>query len=551
MAQLEIQNLTFSYPNTAPCLNGINLKIEKGEFVVLCGKSGSGKTTLLRHLKSVLTPHGKVQGCVLLDGTPLSQIPNREQAAKIGFVLQSPDDQIVTDKVWHELSFGLESLGCDPGQMRLRVAEMANFFGIQTWFHQDTTHLSGGQKQMLCLASVMVLQPEILVLDEPTAQLDPIAAAEFLSTIQRIHRELGTTILLTGHKLEEVYALADRVAVLDGGSLLCYDTPQAVAAQLYGQSHPLFSALPTPTRVFYPLQNSTVPPLTVNEGRAWLHTLFEAKAPRVTKLPDRCAPTDKNPALKIQNLWFRYEAGSADVLRELSLSLPKGCIYALVGGNGTGKSTLLKAICGIGKPYRGKIEIFGKPLGKWKPGELFHGGIALLPQEPKALFAKNTLQEELSEMTDDSSAIAQTAALCEITHLLDKHPWDLSGGEQQRCALAKVLLTQPKILLLDEPTKGMDSGFKAQFGAFLQQLKHRGVSILLVSHDTDFCGEWADWIGLFFDGQILSTQTPDKFFGSNRFYTTAASRMSRDIFLNAVTAEDVIALCRENQEGDL
>ena len=552
MEILAVRDLSFTYPLCSEAsLHRVNFSVEKGDFTVICGATGSGKSTMLRMLKRELTPMGEKSGQVLFKGTELDELDAATAACSIGYVMQRPEQQIVTDKVWHELSFGLESLGCEPAEMRLRVAEMANFFGIQTWFHQDTAHLSGGQKQLLCLASVMVLQPEILILDEPTAQLDPIAATEFLSTIQRIHRELGTTIILTGHRLEDVYALADRVAVLDGGKLFCCDTPQAVAAQLYAQNHPLFSALPTPTQVFYHQQGTGHTPLTVNEGKKWLHALLENKAPTVLRLPSRPAPASKNPVLEIKNIWFRYEIGSADVLQELSLSLPAGCVYALVGGNGTGKSTLLKAICGICKPYRGKIQILGKPLQKWKPANLFRDGITLLPQDPKALFVKDTLRDELLEMTDDLDAVSQIAALFQVSHLLDAHPRDLSGGEQQRCALAKVMLTQPKILLLDEPTKGMDSQFKAQFGTTLQTLKQQGVSVLLVSHDTDFCAQWADLVGLFFDGQILSTQTPDKFFGSNRFYTTAASRMSRDIFQNAVTTEDVIALCRKNQEGNL
>ena len=191
MAHIEIENLTFSYPSAGrPSLSDVSLTIRRGEYVVLCGKSGSGKTTLLRHLKTVLAPHGKRSGDIRINGVSLKDMSQRDQAAKVGFVMQNPDDQIVTDKVWHELAFGLESLGCDQKTMRARVAEMACYFGIQDWFHRDVANLSGGQKQLLNLASIMAMQPEILILDEPTSQLDPIAASDFLNTLRKINAEL-------------------------------------------------------------------------------------------------------------------------------------------------------------------------------------------------------------------------------------------------------------------------------------------------------------------------------------------------------------------------
>ena len=549
MAHFQIKDLSFFYPTAKgkKSLDSVSLSIEKGEYIVLCGKSGSGKTTLLRQLKSVLAPHGKKTGEVLFNGVPLEQVSQRDQSSKIGYVMQNPDDQIVTDKVWHELAFGLESLGCDQKTMRARVAEMACYFGIQDWFHRDVANLSGGQKQLLNLASIMAMQPEVLILDEPTSQLDPIAASDFLNTVRKINIELGTTVIITEHRLEDIFPYADRAIVMDGGKVIADDTPRNIGKLLHEQKNDMFAAMPTPVRVFYGAEGIGDCPLTVREGRNWLSKNYPE--PKVSALP--IEPLDEeieNPALSLKELWFRYEKDSPDVLRGVSAEVPKGSIYAIVGGNGAGKSTTLKAICGICRPYRGKVKVFGKPVEKYKSAELFGGCLAMLPQDPKSLFVKKTVREDLAEMTKDEKKIAEVAAVCEIGTLLDSHPYDLSGGEQQRSALAKVLLTQPKLLLLDEPTKGIDSFFKEKLADILCKLKGQGITIVMVSHDVEFCAKYADMVSMFFDGQMLTTDTPRRFFGNNSFYTTAANRMSRHVFSMAVTAEDVVALCKQNRE---
>lgn len=551
MEHFKIQNLTFSYPAAKgkKTLDGVSLQIKKGDYVVLCGKSGSGKTTLLRHFKTMLMPHGKREGEIFFNGTLLEQVTARDQASKIGYVMQNPDDQIVTDKVWHELAFGLESLGCEQKSMRARVAEMACYFGIQDWFHKDVAILSGGQEQLLNLASIMAMHPEVLILDEPTSQLDPIAASDFLNTVRKINMELGTTVIITEHRLEDIFPYADRAIVMDNGKVIADDVPQNICAALFEQEHPMFAAMPTPVRVFYHAGGSGESPLTVRDGRNWLNTEFETM-PKVTELPSEVLEDEvEHPVLSMKEVWFRYERNSVDILRGVNLEVPKGCLYGIVGGNGAGKSTTLKAICGICRPYRGNIRIFGKKSSKYKSAELFQNCMAMLPQEPKSLFVKKTVQEDLAEMTKDANMIQKVAELCQITELLESHPYDLSGGEQQRAALAKVLLTEPKILLLDEPTKGIDCFFKETFAGILKELQMQGVTIVMVSHDVEFCAKHADRISMFFDGQILTTDTPQRFFGSNSFYTTVANRMSRHVFTNAVTDENVVELYRLNKGG--
>ena len=547
MEQLEIRNLSFSYPDAVrKTIVDVSFSISKGEYVLLCGNSGCGKTTLLRHLKSVLTPTGSCRGEILYNGVPLEQVDGAKQASAIGYVMQNPDDQIVTDKVWHELAFGLENLGVSRETIGLRVAEMASFFGIQSWYHRDISQLSGGQKQLLNLASIMAMQPEILILDEPTAQLDPIAASDFLNTLKKINQELGITVLITEHRAEDIFPVADRVLVMEKGHLAANAGPREIGHSLFDARSPLFPMLPAPMRSFYQCGGTGTAPLTVREGRNWLTDVFGEKKPAVRTLPPLPELPKTEPALHIENVWLRYEKQSPDVLKGLTMTVPSGCLYTIVGGNGVGKSTTLRTICGASKPYRGKIQVFGKETKKYPRGELFRNCLSMLPQDPTNLFVKQNVREELEEMNPDKQAQIHAAELCEITHLLDAHPYDLSGGEQQRVALAKVLLTNPRLLLLDEPTKGLDCGFKARFARTLKRLTGEGMTIVMVSHDIEFCAEHADIAAMFFDGQIIASGRPREFFGSNSFYTTSSNRMSRCIFENAVTAEDVTALYKEN-----
>ncbi len=537
MEALEIHDLSFSYPEQeGRAIDDLSLRVSRGAFVVLCGPSGCGKSTLLRQLKTVMTPHGRRTGEIFFEGTPLDELDQRTQSAKIGFVQQSPENQIVTDQVWHELAFGLESLGYDTPTIRRRVAEMASFFGIQTWFYKNVTELSGGQKQLLNLASVMVMQPDILILDEPTSQLDPIAASDFLTTLGRINRELGTTVILTEHRLEEAFPLATAVVVMDRGRLLCTGTPGEVGAALRDVGHAMFLAMPTAMRVWAAVENHDACPVTVREGRDWLADF--ARAHTLDKLPaeQACAYTGGS-VIEAEGLWFRYEKALPDVVRGLDLRVKKGEFVALLGGNGTGKTTSLKLLAGLLMPWRGTIRTTGS--------------VGVLPQDPQALFVKKTVREDLLELVRGrgteqktrETGISGVVRLCRLEALLDRHPYDLSGGEQQRVALAKVLLLDPDILLMDEPTKGMDAEFKQSFAEILQVFLRRGVTILMVSHDIEFCARYAHRCALFFDGSIVTEASPRAFFSGNSFYTTSANRMARDFLPEAVTAEDVIAAC--------
>lgn len=562
MALFEIKDLNFSYPDAGvPAIQKINFSIEQGEFMVICGKSGCGKTTLLRHFKTVMTPYGKREGEILFEGQPLEEISVRKQSAEIGYVLQSPDNQIVTDKVWHELAFGVENLGYDQQTIRLRVAEMASFFGIQNWFSKNVEELSGGQKQLLNLASVMAMQPKVLVLDEPTSQLDPIAASEFLSTIRKINLDLGITVIIIEHRLEEVFPMADKVLVLEDGKQTFFDTPRMVGKEL--ADHDLFLAMPSPVQIYNKTGQEGVCPLTVCEGRNWLeeHYRGQEEIKEEVKYPEKKRKnlSKKEAVISVKEVWFRYEKEGKDIVRDLSLQVKKGELFCILGGNGTGKSTTLSLLSGIHRPYRGKIFLQGRDIRKIPEKELFHHFLGVLPQNPQSLFVGNTVEEDLWEMVNDLSPlkrkehkekIEQVVEDTEIGHLLHMHPYDLSGGEQQRAALAKVLLLEPEILLLDEPTKGLDGFYKSKLAGIFKRLQEKGITILMVSHDIEFCASYADTCAMFFDGAVVTACDSSEFFTGNSFYTTAANRMARHIFPDAVTVKDVIESCRRNRRQE-
>lgn len=554
MEILALKNISFAYPGGhSPAVAGVSLRINAGEFVVLCGESGCGKTTLLRLLKRELSPHGKRSGEVLYCGTPLSGLSDREAASKIGFVMQNPENQVVTDKVWHELAFGLESLGTPSPVIRRRVGEMASFFGIHEWFRRETASLSGGQKQLLNLASVLCMQPDVLLLDEPTSQLDPIAAADFIAALRKLNQDLGLTILLAEHRLEDVFPLADKAAVMERGRVILYDTPEQVARSLQclPGGHPMLQGLPSAARIYNGLNASGPCPLTVKEGRGFLSRRYKNE---ITALPPAPKPPAGETAVELKEAWFRYERDLPDILRGASVSVRRGECFAVLGGNGTGKTTLLRVVSGQQRAYRGQVMINGKKIKDYKGAELYRKNLVLLPQNPQDVFLKPTLEEDLEELRrpmgcsaeEWKKRVGETLTALGISHLLRRHPYDLSGGEQQKAALAKILMLEPSIILLDEPTKGLDPHARASFGKILRELAARGVTLLLVTHDVEFAAVYADRCSLFFDGELSAPASPSEFFAGNSFYTTAANRISRHMYENAVTCEDVIEICKRN-----
>ena len=566
---IEIRDFSFSYPESGKkTLKHINMAIQEGSLNVLCGKSGCGKSTLLRQLKSVLALHGESSGEILYNGIPLGEVDMRTQSQEIGYVLQNPENQIVTDKVWHELAFGLESLGYDTPTIRLRVAEMASYFGIHRWFYRNVSELSGGQKQLLNLASVMAMHPKVLILDEPTSQLDPIAASDFLETVKKINRDIGTTVILTEHRLQDVIPWADTVFVMDEGELTASGAPREIGEILKEKQHGMFLSMPVPMQIYAEVDNALPCPLTVREGRNWVTQLMEETGYPTEKISitneneneEKTQNDLQEKEIEVRDVWFRYERDGADVVQDLSLTVYNGEFFALVGGNGTGKSTTLSLISRVRAPYRGKILLHGKDIRRYSETELYRGYLGVLPQNPQSMFIKKTVREDLYAMIGGNrekksreydatmpkaEAIEGIVSLTKLEGLLDRHPYDLSGGEQQRLALAKVLLLRPRVLLLDEPTKGLDAEYKVQLGGILKKLQSHGITIFMISHDVEFVAEYADRVGLFFEGNVVTCKQAHAFFAGNNFYTTAANRMARHYFPEAVTAKEVAACLKE------
>lgn len=605
---VNIVDLEFSYPNASrPSVNGISLSLEKGSFTCICGPSGCGKTTLLRNLKPSITPHGMRRGEIKILGKSVESFEGRpgEEAQTIGYVLQNPENQIVTDKVWHELAFGLENLGLPTETIRLRIAEIASFFGIQSWFDKDVSELSGGQKQLLNLAAVMVMQPEILILDEPTSQLDPIAAVDFLDAVKKINNDIGTTVIITEHRLDNVVSMSDGLIVMDSGKILVNDEPYNAVFRLAEINHPMFLAMPNPAQAyrsalaFLKGEESLVGdvnhlkhmekresqigdanyinhanrvessigdveystqvkkdespigdvsriqkhrmPLNVREGRQWLDCVMNGIPVRYARMEKEKAYDTSKIKLSTTDLWFRYEKNGRDIIKGLTLKVYDGEILAIIGGNGTGKTTLLSVLAGMRRAYRGKYKINGNRT-------------ALLPQNPQSLFVCDTVKEELLEAFEGTSIekseqnirIQEIAEFLEINTLMDKHPYDISGGEQQRVALGKVLLLEPDLLLMDEPTKGLDNLLKMKFGELLKRLASNGRTLIFVSHDIEFCSRFANRCIMFFDGGISGEGTPRKLFSGNNFYTTAANRMARSYFVDGILPEDIGWLVAQN-----
>lgn len=576
----DIDKFSFAYPDgndesgrtyLPDALRDTELHVRQGEFVVILGRSGCGKTTLLRQMKPSVTPVGKKKGQIIFDGKDICSLDDRMAASQIGFVWQDVNAQLVTDKVWHELAFGLESLGYDNGYVRRRVAEMGSFFGLGDIFHRKVMELSGGQKQLVNLASVMAMSPKVLVLDEPTSQLDPIAANDFINSLVRINRELGTTIIMTEHRLEDVLPVCNRSVVMENGRIIYDGDVRGFAESVRTKriDRGLYLSMPASVQIYMGLEKNSGKqlPLTVPDAREWLVD-YDRKfrenggAPVVPEIQNRGADEgvngsenqadnvavdkgdkkrgavngqkdagcrEEHPVVcSLDEVSFRYERNTGDVLRQVSLDIYANEILMINGSNGCGKSTMLSLIANLYSPYSGKLRI-AKNLRT-----------GMLPQNPELLFTRRSVRDELID-ANDRQQLAEIVRFCRLEELLDRHPYDLSGGEKQRLGLAKVLIADPDILLMDEPTKGLDNGFKMQLADMLRKLQKCGKTIVVVSHDIEFCAVAGDRVALLFDGEVAMVGDVRSYMSDNNFFTTAASRISRNILDGAVTVREVLA----------
>lgn len=550
MEVYSLRNLSFRYPGAAEnAVNDVSFNVSSGEFVLLCGVSGSGKSTLLRCLKTCLRPHGEHEGEVLFFGETLDGYSHAAQTQRIGFVLSSCDNQTITDTVLHELAFGMENLCISNGEMKKRIAEISSFLGLEGLLDCTIDSLSGGKRRILNLASVLIMQPDVIILDEPVSQLDPVGAEEFAQVIRKVNLEFGTTVIVCEHELDAFFSVADRILVMSEGRLISDASPEVTVKELPEKNPSLSELFPLPARVFIRAKTGCDRvPTDIPTARAQLSKLqpFEKFTPQLTEKPKQ------KPFVTAENLFFSYSRGSDDVLHGANIKAERGEIMSVVGGNGAGKTTLLHCLGGVKRPYNGKIRIDGADPSDRKS----RIRAALMPQDTTALFVKDRLYDDLDEAIADNVSAADRkkliddcAGLCLLKELLDRHPYDLSDGERQRAALAKLLLTNPQLMLLDEPVKGLDRPSKRRIGELLRRIALGGMCIIIVTHDMDFAAGYSDSCTLIFGGECTHSLPVRDFFTGSTFYTTSARRMTRNIIEGCITENDVLSALG-NSDGD-
>ena len=552
MELFKIENLSFKYAGADNyALSGINLTVNKGDFVLISGKSGGGKTTLLKMLKKELIPRGEKSGAIFFNSKNIDEQSLKNSAEQIGFVFQNPDEQTVMDGVRSELFFGLENLGVEKEKILRRVAEVCGFLGFKCDLDKKICELSGGEKQLLNLASVLSFNPDVLILDEPTAELDPVQAYSFLKTLKKLNDETGVTVIMSEHRLEDAFSMASKAVFIKDGKVALDLSPAAFnAGAVEGAAEEIFLSLPASVRLFCDTNGTGCVPLTVNEGKIYLENNFYNDKKRVAVKPDGVA--EKEKIIQIENAGFRFSRGGKDVLNGLDLTVYKNEILSVFGGNGAGKTTLLKILGGIKSLYRGKYVLRGKSIKNYKQAELYENNVAVLPQNPAFLFVKDSVFSDLknyaalAKLNKTDGDINAVLDYFGVPYLKNRHPFDLSGGEKQLAALAKILLSDPEILLLDEPTKGLDKVAKKCVGEAILHLKKSGKTVIIATHDIEFAAEYSDRCAMLFDGKIAAANSAKEFFTENAYYTTAAHRISRTYYDDAVTYFDLLNLARLN-----
>ena len=605
MALIEFNNFSFAYMNSdgteseVKSLDSINLEIDYGDFVLLCGPSGCGKTTLLTNLKKELMPAGRRSGEIKFNGKRIIDMDEISSACDIGYLFQNPDSQIVTDTVIQEIAFPLENIGLPTEEIRNRISEIVAFFGINDILHKNVNELSGGQKQLVNLCSLLVLRPQVLLLDEPMSQLDPIASYEFLSIVRRLNEEFSITVIMSEHKADSIFPFIDKAVFLKEGKIEFVDNAHNICSEVIDDE--IFeNYLPAVTKIYnslsvrYPSLIKLNTPLSIREGRRCLNTIHDD----LIKISDSDANSDnldsvslhhinkkyhsqeksgildrislggnKNALINMNGIYFAYEKGKL-ILKNVDFELEKGDFVSLIGGNGVGKSTFLQLLVGILKPIKGKV--------KYKKGIK----LAYVHQNPMIHFSKDNVKEEFLESILESNLLnnsdvsfnkesyekllkmsneefiesdvlnglefdsiefkfKELIEFFDICDLIDKHPYDCSGGEQQKIVIVKALLQNADVLVLDEPTKGLDPISSKNLANILNSLRDNGITILMTSHDLDFVANNCKRCLMLFDKDIQIDDDPKVIFAENNFYTTFVNRMVKDYVPEIVTLDDL------------
>lgn len=527
MEIINIKNLDFTYAGSSTkIINNCKLSVEKGEIFLIIGESGSGKSTLLRLIKHLIAPYGEINGNIFLNNENITDIDKKTLSCDIAYVSQFPDEQIVTETVASELAFGLENSGFPPPEIRRRVAETVMYFNLSPIYNNNVNTLSGGQKQLLNLASALTMRPKILLLDEPTAQLDPIARDSLIATISQLNRDFGITIVICEHYLENLYTIADSVGFFKDGTVQKYADKTALSRELIVSHSPLRDALPSNILV----ENSVFGTVGMTSNQLTHRLITENFVPKISK---NCEFFNSDTSILLKNICFRYTKNSQNILNDINLKISKGECLSLIGGNGCGKTTTLLLIAGILKPQKGRITLNLQ-------------NITLIPQDPQTLFVKDSVFEDLQFMCSCNNIplmkIEDTANsypfFRNVRPLFDKNPLDLSGGELQTVSFLKILLKNPDIILLDEPTKGLDSLSRQMLLEIIETLKKDGVTVVISTHDLEFSSKCSTRCAMLFNGEIAFCEPPRAFFHGNNYFTPPICKIAKRIGSNALTVEE-------------
>ncbi|BDR69155.1 ABC transporter [Clostridium tetani] len=536
MEIININNLTFNYPDSKQsAIKNINLTVNEGEFILIVGPSGCGKSTLIRLLNRVVPDYygGIIEGEVSISGRNIEFLDKKQVIENVGMVYQHPEKQIVLQDVEREIAFGLENFNTDINTMKRNVFEVISLLGLNKIRDKQTTEISGGEKQRVAIASVVSMDPQIIAFDEPISQLDPISAEEVLNSIKRLNRDLGKTIILVEQRLDKCFHMADRIIFMENGEIIGQGTPKNIPENIVNKYH-----LPTITYIFKEAGLQTLP-ITVKEGRDIIrNNKFQDLKEDDLKF--------KEVVMEIEKLNFEYERGYK-ILKDLSFKLHRGEIMTVMGENGAGKSTLFKIIAGMIDKYKGKVLIDNKNIKSLKLKERIKK-IGYLSQNPNDYFGRKTVFEEVGYTLKNigeykEEKVEQVMKLLNISYLEDKNPRDLSGGEKQRVAIACTIITDPEILILDEPTRGMDAEAKENLGEIIKTLAEVGKSIVVITHDSDFAGDYSHSVMLMFNGEIVAKGCARDILYNSMYYSPQISKIFKNK-CNIISSKRAIELLK-------
>ncbi|AKP66199.1 ABC transporter ATP-binding protein [Companilactobacillus ginsenosidimutans] len=539
---VRFENYSFKYSNSSKVsLKNVNLTINKGDFALIIGKTGSGKSTLLRQLKPELALGKSVDGKLTLFGGE-----NDNDFSHVAYISQFVDNQMVTETARDEFHFVLENMGVDADQIHSKIAEIASYFDIVDLMDLKEDQLSGGQKQIINLASALILNPDILLLDEPTSQLDPITSEKFLRMVEKINSDLNITIILVEHSIEQAVFFVNRVVLVDNGSIGMDEKTDSALRKLF--TEPDFkNYLPQTDRLFLESQLDEVFPnvkLPLTNRR--MNQIIQQQSDYL-KYEDhisRKGSSSETDELSVKRLTFRFEFNARNILDDITFNLKKGKSYAILGPNGVGKTTLLRVITKQLEQLSGTVFIEGRKTNKM--GQKFFDKLFILPQNPSLLFVTDSVQEEISYQLQQSNEqvnddlVNQYLEKFQLTEIKNVSPYDISGGQQEYLALVIGLIKNPELLILDEPTKGLDPNMKQQVAKMLRNYQEQGGTILASTHDVLFSSKYFDFVSLMFDGRLGTFDPPIEFFPNKYFYTTEINKATRDQFAQALIWEDIV-----------